>query len=98
MGIGAQANNPWLLELPDPVTKISWDNYAIFRQRSRRTKFHIDLADRRQADAYEVFLTGMLIKLTWQRQGMTFRAIVIPGTHNEVIGIAVGLWPSERRS
>jgi molybdopterin-containing oxidoreductase family iron-sulfur binding subunit len=24
---GAQANNPWLQELPDPVSKITWDNY-----------------------------------------------------------------------
>lgn len=24
---GAQANNPWLLELPDPVSKVTWDNY-----------------------------------------------------------------------
>ncbi len=25
---GRHANNPWLQELPDPVTKITWDNYA----------------------------------------------------------------------
>jgi molybdopterin-containing oxidoreductase family iron-sulfur binding subunit len=25
---GAHANNPWLLELPDPVSKVTWDNYA----------------------------------------------------------------------
>ncbi len=25
---GSFANNPWLQELPDPVAKISWDNYA----------------------------------------------------------------------
>jgi Fe-S-cluster-containing dehydrogenase component len=25
---GAHANNPWLQELPDPVTKITWGNYA----------------------------------------------------------------------
>lgn len=24
---GADANNPWLQELPDPITKICWDNY-----------------------------------------------------------------------
>jgi molybdopterin-containing oxidoreductase family iron-sulfur binding subunit len=24
---GRHANNPWLQELPDPVTKITWDNY-----------------------------------------------------------------------
>ena len=27
IGIGTQANNPWLQELPDPLTKITWDNY-----------------------------------------------------------------------
>ncbi len=25
---GSQANNPWLQELPDPITKVTWDNYA----------------------------------------------------------------------
>lgn len=28
IGNGKYANNPWLQELPDPVAKISWDNYA----------------------------------------------------------------------
>ena len=27
MGQGYQSNNPWLQELPDPVTKVTWDNY-----------------------------------------------------------------------
>ena len=26
LGIGLQANNPWLQELPDPLTKVTWDN------------------------------------------------------------------------
>jgi Fe-S-cluster-containing dehydrogenase component/anaerobic selenocysteine-containing dehydrogenase len=29
IGEGRQANNPWLQELPNPVTKICWDNYAM---------------------------------------------------------------------
>lgn len=28
IGNGKFANNPWLQELPDPVAKISWDNFA----------------------------------------------------------------------
>jgi MoCo/4Fe-4S cofactor protein with predicted Tat translocation signal len=28
MGDGQQANNPWLQEFPDPITKASWDNYV----------------------------------------------------------------------
>jgi molybdopterin-containing oxidoreductase family iron-sulfur binding subunit len=27
MGDGQQANNPWLQEFPDPLTRITWDNY-----------------------------------------------------------------------
>ncbi len=27
MGDGQQANNPWLQEMPDPITRTSWDNY-----------------------------------------------------------------------
>jgi len=27
LGDGQQANNPWLQELPDPITRVTWDNY-----------------------------------------------------------------------
>src|SRR5262249_46312321 len=29
IGTGSQAGNPWLQELPDPVSKATWDNYAL---------------------------------------------------------------------
>lgn len=28
MGSGLQASNPWLQEFPDPITRVSWDNYV----------------------------------------------------------------------
>lgn len=28
MGNGNHTNNPWLMELPDPVSKVCWDNFA----------------------------------------------------------------------
>ena len=27
IGIGTQAGNPWLQEMPDPISKVTWDNY-----------------------------------------------------------------------
>ena len=30
MGDGQQANNPWLQEFPDPLTRTTWDNYLTF--------------------------------------------------------------------
>ena len=27
VGDGVQANNPWLHEMPDPISKVCWDNY-----------------------------------------------------------------------
>ncbi|RAR71719.1 TAT-variant-translocated molybdopterin oxidoreductase [Flavobacterium aciduliphilum] len=32
LGDGQQANNPWLQEFPDPITRVSWDNYATVSQ------------------------------------------------------------------
>ncbi len=32
IGDGTQANNPWLQETPDPVTKSTWDNYLTVSQ------------------------------------------------------------------
>jgi MoCo/4Fe-4S cofactor protein with predicted Tat translocation signal len=90
MGIGSQGNNPWLLELPDPVTRISWDNYAILSPKLAKEKFHIDVSDRRDADHYEVYMDKQIIKLKLGGKEMNIPAIIIPGTHNEVLGIAVG--------
>jgi len=43
LGEGRQANNPWLQELPDPVTRICWDNYASFSPGQAK---ELDLHDR----------------------------------------------------
>jgi len=32
MGDGQQANNPWLQEFPDPITRTTWDNYVTISQ------------------------------------------------------------------
>ncbi len=42
VGSGKHANNPWLQELPDPVSKVCWDNYVAI---SPRLAKELDLKD-----------------------------------------------------
>jgi len=47
MGNGSGASNPWLQELPDPMTKVTWDNYitmspAYMKQNDFNTHLGID--------------------------------------------------------
>jgi len=37
MGDGQQANNPWLQEFPDPITRVSWDNYVTVSNADAKT-------------------------------------------------------------
>ena len=37
-GTGNQANNPWLQELPDPITKVTWDNYVLMNSEEMKEK------------------------------------------------------------
>ena len=41
---GDHANNPWLQELPDPITKVTWDNYITMNpaRMVRVTQLHFD--------------------------------------------------------
>jgi MoCo/4Fe-4S cofactor protein with predicted Tat translocation signal len=55
VSIGAAgAANPWLQEMPDPVTRATWDNYVIISPAMARTLLDIDLNKNGQADDYEV--------------------------------------------
>ena len=91
MGIGAQANNPWLLELPDPITKATWDNYAVVSPKFLKDNFQVDLSNRRQADGYEVYPDKTMITVkVGNGKPLTLPVVAIPGTQNDTIGIAVG--------
>ncbi len=90
IGIGAQANNPWLLELPDPITKATWDNYFIVSPKFAKDTWKIDLADRRQADKFEVHPDRDVIKIKVGGKELSLPVLIIPGTNDNTIGVAVG--------
>jgi molybdopterin-containing oxidoreductase family iron-sulfur binding subunit len=55
---GKEANNPWLQEVPDPIAKISWDNYAAVSPKWAEEKglTDEDTIDITSANGYKVTL------------------------------------------
>ncbi|HEY0029275.1 MAG TPA: TAT-variant-translocated molybdopterin oxidoreductase [Bacteroidia bacterium] len=82
IGNGNQANNPWLQELPDPITKITWDNYVTMSPEDMKAK-NYNLMERqdRIASVVNVTVNGLTVKLPVVPQ---------PGQAPGTVGIAVG--------
>jgi len=75
---GRYANNPWLQELPDPLTKLTWDNAA--------------LVAKADADRLNV-TTGEKIRLAVEdgaKQAIEAPVLVMPGQAIGCISIALG--------
>lgn len=96
IGAGEGAANPWLQELPDPVTRATWDNYVIVSPAMAKTLLNIDITNNGQADAYEVNPPKPVVKVTVDGKTIELPALIIPGTHPNTIGIAVGYGRSEK--
>jgi MoCo/4Fe-4S cofactor protein with predicted Tat translocation signal len=85
MGDGQQANNPWLQEFPDPLTRVSWDNYVTVSSVDAKK---LGLSNEIVANGG---LNGSYAKLT--ANGVTFEnvpVIVQPGQAVGTIGMALG--------
>jgi MoCo/4Fe-4S cofactor protein with predicted Tat translocation signal len=81
---GVWSNNPWLQEMPDPVTKCTWDNYIMISPK------HAKSLGAELTDINEVQRGKKVMKVTVGNQSLTLPVVVTPGVHDEVIGIAVG--------
>ncbi len=73
---GAQGNNPWLYELPDPVSKVCWDNYVAL-PKSIASKLGIE-----KDNTVNIEVNGTKYD--------NVPALIQPGQANNTIGIAVG--------
>ncbi len=82
---GAWSNNPWLLEMPDPVTRATWDNYVCVSPKRAKT-LHSELTGFSEVDNKKVVVT---IKGA-NGYSVNLPVIVVPGMHNDVVAIAVG--------
>ncbi len=92
IGDGNQANNPWLQELPDPISKVTWDNYAVMSPALAKEVIGIDIMgkDQRQSDKYEVTPEKPVVKLTVNGKSLELPVLIVPGNHSKVVSVALG--------
>ena len=85
LGDGQQANNPWLQEMPDPISRASWDNYITI---SKSDADQLGLYNRNVADGA---LDGSYATLSLA-SGKTVTAPVLiqPGQAKGSLGLALG--------
>ncbi|MCB0395472.1 MAG: TAT-variant-translocated molybdopterin oxidoreductase [Flavobacteriales bacterium] len=82
VGNGMHANNPWLQELPDPISKICWDNYVTMNPvHMKELGFNTVLGQQQEAD---------VITLTVGKATLNAPVYPQPGQAKGTIGLALG--------
>ncbi len=85
LGDGTQANNPWLQELPDPITRMTWDNYlTVSPQDAEKLGLENELNGRMQLNGSRVNLTVNGAKLE------NVPVFIQPGQAEGSVGLALG--------
>jgi MoCo/4Fe-4S cofactor protein with predicted Tat translocation signal len=72
---GRFGNNPWLQELPDPMTKLTWDNAALISP-ANATKLGVKAEDK--------------VKITTRAGSLEVVVWVQPGLADDTVALAVG--------
>ena len=85
LGDGQQANNPWLQEFPDPITRVSWDNYLTVSNADAKT---LELSNEIVANGG---LNGSYATITVNGVKLeNVPVIVQPGQAVGTVGLALG--------
>jgi molybdopterin-containing oxidoreductase family iron-sulfur binding subunit len=85
MGDGQQASNPWLQEFPDPITRVSWDNYVTVSKKDAET---LGLENKNVANGG---LNGSYAKLTVNGISIDNVPVIIqPGQAVGSLGLSLG--------
>ena len=83
VGAGAGADNPWLQETPDPITKITWDNYVTMNPAEMKERgYNTQLGQESPANMISVTANGVTVE--------NMPVVAQPGQARGTMGIAVG--------
>jgi MoCo/4Fe-4S cofactor protein with predicted Tat translocation signal len=75
IGDGTLAQLPWLQELPDPMTKATWDNYVTVSTHNAKA---------------QGLKTGSIVSVKANGATVELPVIVLPGQARDTVGIALG--------
>jgi molybdopterin-containing oxidoreductase family iron-sulfur binding subunit len=89
MGDGQQANNPWLQEFPDPITRVSWDNYITVAATDAAA------AGLKNVNVANGALNGSYAKVTVGKTTLTVPVLIQPGQAKGSVGLALGYGKKE---
>ena len=89
MGDGYQSNNPWLQELPDPVTKVTWDNYLTINPAHAKK---LGLKNWHVSDGA---LNGDIVLVKMGKKSLKVPVYIQPGQKQNVLGLAFGYGRNE---
>ncbi|MEO9512706.1 MAG: TAT-variant-translocated molybdopterin oxidoreductase [Flavobacteriaceae bacterium] len=85
MGDGRQASNPWLQEFPDPISRVSWDNYVTVAKADAES---LELENFNVANGG---LNGSYVNLTVNGATLNNVPVIIqPGQAKGTVGLSFG--------
>jgi len=82
IGNGNQSNNPWLMEMPDPISKVTWDNYITMNP-----------DDVKKMGLHEMLrqdIDGSIVTLTSNGKSVEVPVYPQPGQAPGSVGLALG--------
>ena len=89
LGYGLHANNPWLQELPDVISKVTWDNYLTI------SPSHAKELNLKNWHVSNGALDGNMVNLTINNVTRKCPVYIQPGQSHGVLGLAFGYGRTE---
>ncbi len=84
LGDGQQAANPWLQEMPDPITRVSWDNYLTVSISDAKKIGIVNTTNSHGA------IDGSIVQIKVGNRAFEVPALIQPGQTPKTVGLALG--------
>ena len=98
MGDGQQANNPWLQEFPDPLTRLTWDNYlTVSEADAKELGLFLEPSDFFNQNSHDATggLNGKYANITVNGVSVDVPIVIQPGQAKGSFGLSFGYGRTE---